>query len=551
MPLGVQQKKGHVLKHSGSTAAFDLVQGWLKRCEADHGTKCHVTRRLADTMPARLIFVPDENTHRGPSLVENFPLDALYATLSWRWGDSDFLKTTSTNLVGMFQEIPLDAIRKEFQDAIYLTRRLGLQYIWIDALCIIQQDTDDWAREAKKMGAIYENSHITISAALPRQDNNGMFHIRELVGHKLSDSNYSNVFIRELWEHEYYVRDRERRYGMKNFTRHQLADRAWCFQELRLSPRIIHYTTTELVWECRTVVECECGDLDEARDDVYSNASIEPQLRGSLASTLSTEELGTVWLNLVEDYTRRELTYEDDIFPALMGLASKFESSELGTFLAGIWERDLAKGLMWQYCGAEIARRRPMKPRAPTWSWASVLGRVEFQHWWPYRYRQTTSPTTSTSLISLKDPIKANATVDNEQAPGRAKISPHLNLKLSAVLLKAKLQPSIILKPFTEQKPFPTFDRSPEVKIEHDGQIRSVKLDDKDWEQSKLALMDEDLYLLRVLRKHFPEKEGAPEIGLLLQAVPGKTATYVRLGTTGGSNSPEYDHIPVSLFTLV
>ena len=141
--------------------------------------------------------------------------------------------------------------------------------------------------------------------------------------------------------------------------------------------------------------------------------------------------------------------------------------------------------------------------------------------------------------------------VDDEQLPGKATISAQLNLKLSAVLLKAKLQPFTILKPFTKQHPFASVSGSCEVKIEHDGQIRSVKLDDEDWEQPKLALMNENLYLLRVLRKHYPEKYGAPEIGLLLQAVPGKIATYFRIGTTGGPESPEYDRISESLFTLV
>lgn len=512
-----------------------FLQTRLNQCEKTHAQNCRTVPVPERDMPARLLRIPDTAGREVLRLIQNVPPGTRYTTLSWCWGKGDFFKTTTTNITSAMLGISLCTLRQEFQDAVHITRRLGLKYIWIDALCIIQDDPADWAREAQKMGSIYEHSYLTVAAAIPRHEGSGVFRNREVVGHEIDAVNgSSSVYIRERLEHEYYTSRGVAGYGAKNYSRHQLADRAWCFQELKLSPRVIHYCATELVWECRSTLDCECEELPNK--DGQGNQVIESLLQGK-SRAYDTTVLGAMWCDTVEEYTKRHLTVESDIFPALGGLAVKFSDGPLGEYMSGIWQQDLARGLMWEHAEGSFDATLPATKRAPSWSWASILGYVTFNHWW---MGLTSVSKTAKQLFTYLD---HHGEYWNSDPFTRFQDN---QLKLEGVLLTVRI------RSFQQMT---SFGRPHcELRIEHDAQIRPARLDLKGTEESREALIKEDLFLLRTLRKDYAERD--PEIGLLLQATRAETdnfgeETYRRIGTTRGSATPEYDDLPRSGFTLV
>lgn len=140
-----------------------MLKAWLHNCEQQHD-ECkprvgRLPKRLIDVglqeEPARLGFSHDIHAS-SDSFVK-------YTTLSYYWGNAQF-RTTIDNEETHLQKIPFNLLPRTLQDAIEITRRLGIKYIWIDALCIVQDDSAEWSLEASRMGDIYLGSSLTIVA---------------------------------------------------------------------------------------------------------------------------------------------------------------------------------------------------------------------------------------------------------------------------------------------------------------------------------------------------------------------------------------------------
>jgi hypothetical protein len=148
---------------------------------------------------------------------------------------------------------------------------------------------------------------------------------------------------------------------------------------MTLAPRVVHYTSSELVWVCDSLITCQCDDktrnLFEYIDE-FGNRH--PRMLS--ATTCRPQDVPALWHSLVQGYSMRRLTYEKDIFPALSGLSQFLAKQRPGHYLAGLWEETLHDDLMWvrQHRNGE---RRPATWRAPTWSWASVIGPVQWLTW--------------------------------------------------------------------------------------------------------------------------------------------------------------------------
>lgn len=185
-----------------------------------------------------------------------------YITLSHCWGNQRIITTTSATIEDRKRNIPWESLSKTFQDAVFIARKLRILLLWIDSLCIIQDDNEDWEVESGKLGSIYENSYLTISAAASAHGNHvGCLNLRRetVTSNKIrrhhQDGQQITVRVRKVpWD----------RHQAITFTTLQstacepLLARAWAFQERLLSTRIIHYTSSELIWECKTVLACEC-----------------------------------------------------------------------------------------------------------------------------------------------------------------------------------------------------------------------------------------------------------------------------------------------------
>lgn len=162
--------------NTNSKSTFEWVAEKLRHCDSSHG--CHGRRsELAVTLPRRIIDVGSTNS----SLVRLKELDIEdsavpgYACLSHCWGTSRPSKTVAANLGSHKEEISWSLLPPVFQDSIAYVRKLGISLLWIDSLCIVQDDKEDWRIEAAKMASIYQNAYLVISASKSPNLEDGLF----------------------------------------------------------------------------------------------------------------------------------------------------------------------------------------------------------------------------------------------------------------------------------------------------------------------------------------------------------------------------------------
>ncbi|RSL42444.1 hypothetical protein CEP54_015481 [Fusarium duplospermum] len=246
---------------------------------------------------------------------------------------------------------------------------------WISyySLCIIQDDADDWARESSAMANIYENAYLTIAATSSKDSSGGLFSTRrvrqELVCGRRYGADGAPYLVAAVEDVPHpKLTDESRNLAQK----WPLLTRAWVFQERLLSPRVVHFASPEMFWECREMSSCECGRLQESVKSHYEKTANDlPQL------------LRKQWLEMVQSYSALNLSYADDKLPALSGVATKMSSRRSKSrYLAGLWSDSLEFDLLWINKDAMVpgktSNARPDGWRAPTWSWASIDAPIKF-----------------------------------------------------------------------------------------------------------------------------------------------------------------------------
>ena len=299
-------------------------------------------------------------------------------------------KTVKATLAEYQNHLPLTVLSQTFKDAVVITRELGFRYIWIDALCIVQDDDEDWRREAIKMHTVYGNATLTIAVAASSSGTQGYLSARK-DGERLVLSSASlletqlvmkTAITHSLWHALEGEADLVGGWAARS-EQHPLILRKWCFQERILSRRILYYSIDELVWECRKTVLCECGDppfyatLQRTVKTRYDNLLLDPIPGDSPGLSVQDRSLET-WLGVVAGYSRVRLTYNTDVLVALSGVVQKFATASLGNYCAGMWTYGLLYQLCWksEVYGTQ-KHTRSTSYLAPSWSWASIQGHVE------------------------------------------------------------------------------------------------------------------------------------------------------------------------------
>ncbi|KAF2121226.1 heterokaryon incompatibility protein-domain-containing protein, partial [Lophiotrema nucula] len=343
--------------YTGSEAAILQARKWLFTCLQLHSSLCSTMAEVNPRLPTRLLEI-DRQSESPVKLCESKYYDNKYACLSHCWGGHQPLKTTSLNRARHREGILWEHLPKTFQDAIGVVRDLGYSYIWVDSLCIIQDDEDDWNREAARMADIYRNSVVTISAAAGAGPYAGLFAqgagelgTVEIDNPRLQQNQMPQIYARSVLDHQR--------------TEHPLCNRAWVLQERLLSPRVIHFGNNELLWECMEERCCSCGPRQywpgwlEEKKEFHPNA----------LAALDAHGISNAWRRVVSNYTSMKLTMEKDILPALAGAAKvmaqvlKTKGFET-TYLAGLWEFRFVEDCAWS-SRASSAERRPTGYRAP------------------------------------------------------------------------------------------------------------------------------------------------------------------------------------------
>lgn len=333
---------------------------WLRNCIENHTTTCCSAK---DTrLPTRVLDIGGEL--KEIRIIETNKRQGQYACLSHCWGTSQVLTTTKDTLKAN-EAIPWSKLPKTFQDAIEVARAVGLKYIWIDSLCILQDDKADWVKESKEMCSIYENAQVTISATAALDSTAGLF-LKDRRYHIISGTTKSGTKLQigvcnTVHEHPSLL-ERERLHDEWPLIR-----RAWAFQERVLSPRVLHFGRTEVIWQCREFEVCEC--------DYPSNAFLDEKCRHYHALKQSSNDgLEILWHKLVMLYSPLKLTFGSDKLAALSGLAKQISKLKpQARYLAGLWSDSIGKDLMWFNPGL-VSTPLPAIWQAPSWSWASTNG---------------------------------------------------------------------------------------------------------------------------------------------------------------------------------
>jgi hypothetical protein len=306
--------------------------------------------------------------------MESKETKAQYVALSHCWGGEVSTILTTETLTLFKSALPYSSLSANFQDAIKITKELGIQYLWIDSLCILQNSKLDWECESKKMGTVYQYATLTISAETSQRSSDGILK-RNLASPPTLGSALLRVFPKDMDGAEVFVERQEPDEETLRLlqTCSPLSRRGWVLQERVLSPRILYYGDKNIFWRCRTGVES--ADGLPAGNRTHSNR--DPELsavfhddHGS-ASRFGADNIEWVlkeYYNLVMEYSRRQLTVDSDKLPAFSGLSQLLQPTIDSTYLAGLWSGDLNHGLLWHQ---EIGSCKHVQPyRAPSWSWA-------------------------------------------------------------------------------------------------------------------------------------------------------------------------------------
>ncbi|PMD33633.1 HET-domain-containing protein [Hyaloscypha variabilis F] len=384
------------------------VHSWIDRCNSSH-TICKLRCSTSGFFPSRVLYVPfspmaaearyhliDTRIHSPSSL------GSRYVTLSHCWGEPKDppYRTTANNIAERLRTgIAADELPPTFKDAIDTARKLRIPFLWIDSLCIIQEDEDDWAIECTKMADVYVKSFLNISATSASSSQDGLSSSYELHP-RIVQTGWANGRAGE-----YRLIDPD--FWRERVTDAEINTRGWVLQERVLAPRVLHFGFDQVLWECCELSAAE--EFPEGMSSTYTGDYVGGQLDFKQATNLflahgqltlydvvdsTYRKFHDIWRRLGGMYGRCDLTVPDkDKLMAISGLARVIQRELDDQYLAGLWKKNLVGELLWQVHKTQRRiqgtvpdglyekrwdfSKRSKRYRAPSWSWASVDGLVQ------------------------------------------------------------------------------------------------------------------------------------------------------------------------------
>lgn len=380
-----------------SSLAHRMALECLNDCIANHQ---HCPKLAANTsLPTRVIDC--KNSSR-PRLLISKSVPAPYVALSYVWGGPQTYSTTRANIDKYVSKgINPRLIPQTIRDAIDVTKNLNLRYLWVDALCIIQDSDDDKLNEVAKMRHIYRDAYLTIIASSASCANAGFLHTRNLPASYVKHPQLP-FHCRDGRVGTIYAFSPDGPAMVYEPMKEPVNTRAWCLQERLLSPRKLVYATDTLEYHCHTALAAVGGAISgKPIGEQLPSVMFERDRAGDSdasggAAPVSTwtevdwQSLHQEWRMVVSNYTRRGLSYPEDKLLAFAGVAEEFHltwGAQAGRYLAGVWEGLLPDDLLWSRTSwvdaetdaspsADSLAPRLTQSHAPSWSWASVDGHV-------------------------------------------------------------------------------------------------------------------------------------------------------------------------------
>jgi hypothetical protein len=351
-----------------SKSSLRQMSQWLEECHSSHDL-CR--QEWSSFVPQRLLHIELGTEIATVRLVEKSEkLPIKWAALSYVWGGDQKLKTTVGTITDMKAGIERERLPQTLQDAITVCRALGLEFLWVDALCIVQDDPEDLRRELASMPQIYQRAWVTISASAAARVTDG-FLLKRCYSHTATPVSLPYLADDGL------DTDRVVLVGKSSdiclSQNDPINERAWTYQERRLSPRMLDFSHKQVILYCHTHKLCQG---DGSITGWSTNHDNEIKLPGHIQQRIRYKPIsrfhGSInWHDMVNGYVTRKLSFPSDKLTALSALASLYRERTGYTYLAGLWEESLINDLCWG-TGQNKLFPRPKEYRAPSWSWAAI-----------------------------------------------------------------------------------------------------------------------------------------------------------------------------------
>jgi hypothetical protein len=373
--------------YTASIACKELSLQWLNQCTQGHEA-CRPENRK-HSAPSRLIKIGTYENGNDLKLVETNRAfwTGMYAALSYCWGGHATLRLETTNMEGLLASFSSTSLPRTVQDAIRVVRMLGIRYLWIDSLCIVQDSVSDWEQEAERMGDVYRNCYLNVAALGAPSSEKGLFAERLPLAYQpcrmFQDVHGQHVYI--------YPHKTEEELVTRCFDHAALSTRGWAMQERLLSPRTLNFGIS-LMWECRSCFLSDFSSKDVLTDMDEIPATVTPKAllmaartrKGSITSIYEQEERNVLdyWNSkILVPYSQTQFTFEKDRLVALRGVIQEFSKHTKWQNIGGLWKPFLIEQNLWSVVRtSEDKELKPRIPGVPTWSWASVESAIEFPH---------------------------------------------------------------------------------------------------------------------------------------------------------------------------
>ena len=353
-----------------SYASMEVAAQWLSDCTLKH-MKCSVAEPLL-WKPKRLldISVRGPGGTQGVKLTDGMFADPLseYVTLSYCYGTSKQIRLHRKTLPALRQGVAASSLPKTLEDAVYMTRKLGFRYLWVDCICLMQDDPDEMLSECSQMDKVYSGASLNLTATASRDSAGGLFYKRdvdalrpciiEVTGNDIVPGTYY-CLRSTIWQ--------------DLVDRSPIARRAWILQERCLAKRTLHFTRNEILWECQ-----ECSASESFPDGLAPALGASEKVASVLSFNKKMHHRGTRnWNELVRLYTQGGLTYRSDKLIAMEGMVQQYATKNRlreKDYVAGLWRQEMPHALLWHVQKG----LRPMKYRAPSWTWTSIDGSIQY-----------------------------------------------------------------------------------------------------------------------------------------------------------------------------
>lgn len=356
-------------------ACLDFIKETVNQCCTEHAA----CRNSGDAfVPTRLLYVGGDDAALRLCETTTWQEHPPFVALSHCWGGSKPLSLIRSRLDEFKKHIGLSELPNTFKDAITVARLLQVPYLWIDSLCIIQDDTTDWETEAARMADVYSKAFVVVTGSSspnpetpflgPREDEwlTKTFNFPVSPGVNVPIKARKRAILAAPLDQGLLEPPFTTSWGSLKRVG-PLYNRGWCFQEAYLATRNLHFTPGSIVFECKTHRRGE--------DQLAPYPSTAP-------GTLPGEPLDPAvqWRMLVKTFTSRQLTFGGDKLPAIGGAAVTMPQAQTSRYLAGLWSEALLLDLMWQVMPWMILAGQDRESLAyddakggpPTWSWASM-----------------------------------------------------------------------------------------------------------------------------------------------------------------------------------